>query len=261
MAEEAVTVRPQFSSGEIVPGTGLMLTGFNQDRDMMAPGDEMLLTLFWERETTGSIGDSTNLQLVADGGEVVQSWQLPVTRSDFDLSQWEPGQTVRGQHLLRLAATLESGTYNFRLQDAVPLGQIVVNAPERVFAQPDVGTAVDILFADSIGLAGYTLAEDPLRVEFVWSATDQIDSSYHVFVHLVDENGSIVAQSDGQPADWTRPTAGWAPGEYILDSHTLSIPQGMSLENLSLRVGWYDPDTGRRLPVDEFDFATLPLNE
>jgi hypothetical protein len=260
MPDEAVTVRPQFSSGEIVPGTGLLLTGYNQDREMLAPGDEMLLTLFWEREA-GSVDDLTNLQLVADGGEVVQSWQLPVTRSDFDLAQWKPGQTLRDQQLLRLAATLESGTYKFWLQDAIPLGQIVVSAPERIFEQPDVGTAADILFADSIRLAGYTLAEDPLRVEFVWSATDQIDNSYHVFVHLVDGNGSIVAQSDGQPAEWTRPTAGWVPGEYILDNHTLFIPQGVPLENLSLRVGWYDPDTGRRLAVDEFDFATLPLNE
>ncbi len=260
MPDDAVTVKPQFSSGEIVPGTGLVLAGYNQDRETLAPGDEMLLTLFWERET-GSVGDPIDLQLVADGGEVVQSWQLPVTRSDFDLSGWEPGQTLRGQHLLRMAATLDSGSYKFRLQNAVPLGQIVVSAPERVFEQPDVGTAVDILFADTIRLAGYTFAEDPLRVEFVWSAADQIEGSYHVFVHLVDGDGNIVAQSDGQPANWTRPTAGWAPGEYILDSHTLSIPQGLSLDNLSLRVGLYDPDTGRRLVVDDSDFATLPLNE
>ena len=237
-----------------------MLVGYNQDRETLAPGDEMLLSLFWERGT-GSVGDPIDLHLEDDGGEVVQSWQLPLTRSDFDLSGWEPGQTLRGQHLLRLSATLESGTYKFRLQDTIPLGQIAVSAPERVFEQPDVGTVVDILFADSIRLAGYTLAEDPLRVEFVWSAADQIDSSYHVFVHLVDGNGSIVAQSDGQPANWTRPTAGWAPGEYILDSHTLSIPHGLSLNNLSLRVGLYDPDTGRRLPVNDLDFATLTLNE
>jgi len=259
MPEEAVGVNPQFSSGEIVPGSGLTLAGYNQDREMMAPGEELLLTLFWERETD-NVSDSVDLQLVSDGGEVVQSWRLPVTRSDFDLSQWKPGQILRGQHLLRLAATRDSGKYRFVLQDAVPLGEVVVSAPVRVFEEPDVGTAVDLVFDDIIRLVGYTISEEPLRVELIWSAADQIDSSYHVFVHLVDENGSIVAQADGQPAEWTRPTAGWAPGEYIFDSHTLSVPQGMALEGLGLRVGLYDPDTGRRLTVDNSDFATLSLD-
>ena len=260
MPEEVVTMKPQFSSGETVPGTGLVLAGYNMDRESMAPGDEMLLTLFWER-TIEPAGDSFGLQLEADGGEVVQSWELPVTRSDFDLSGWEPGQTLRGQHLLRLAATVESGIYQFMVNDAVSLGEIVVSAPDRVNEQPEVGTAVDVFFADKIRLAGFSLAGDPLRVELVWSAMDHIDSSYHVFVHLVDENGNIVSQADGQPANWTRPTAGWAPGEYIVDSHTLSMPQGLTLENMSLRVGLYDPDTGIRLPVENSDFTELPLNE
>ncbi len=255
MPNKAAVVRPQFTRGDTVPGTGFLL-GYNMDRETMAPGDEMLLTLFWERDLE-AVNDRFVLQLVDDGGKVVQTWDLPVTRADFNLSEWEAGQVVRGQHLLRLAASLNSGTYTFRLAEDVSLGQVVVTAPERIFEEPDVGTTVDILFADTIKLVGYTLAGDPLQVELVWSAMDQIDSNYHVFVHLVDENGAIVAQSDGQPADWTRPTAGWAPGEYIVDSHTLTLPQGMSLENLSLRVGLYDPDTGSRLPVQDAEFVTL----
>ena len=257
---EAAAVRPQFTSGDIVPGTGLLLAGYNMDRETMAPGDEMLLTLFWERALE-SVDDRFVLQLVDDGGKVSQSWELPVTNPDFSPSQWKTGQIVRGQHLLRLAAALDSGTYTLRLQEAVPLGQIVVAAPERIFEEPDAATAANILFADTIRLVGYTIARDPLQVELIWSALGQIDSTYHVFVHLVDENGAIVAQSDGQPAGWTRPTAGWAPGEYILDSHTLIIPQGESLDGLSVRVGLYDPDTGSRLPVGDAEFATLPIKE
>lgn len=260
MPDEAVMMKPQFSSSDIVPGTGLVLKGYNQDRGMMAPGDEILLTLFWERDTEPT-GSEIDLQLLTDGGELVQSWQLPVTRSDFEISDLETGQGLRGQHLLRLTAAVDSGTYRFRLQDTVPLGQVVVNAPERIFEQPDVSKAVDILFADDIRLTGYSLAVDPLRVDLVWSAVDLIDSSYHVFVHLVDENGNIVAQADGQPVDWTRPTTGWAPGEFIIDGHTLSIPQGLNQDELSLRIGLYDPATGKRLTVNDSDSATIQLVE
>jgi hypothetical protein len=93
----------------------------------------------------------------------------------------------------------------------------------------------------------------------VWSPANEIDHDLHVFVHLVNENGDIVAQADGQPADWTRPTTGWAPGEYIIDRHTLTVPGGLALDDHALRVGLYDPDTGQRLPVEGGEFLRLPL--
>ena len=83
--------------------------------------------------------------------------------------------------------------------------------------------------------------------------------SYRVFVHLVDESGQIIAQSDGEPANWTRPTTGWAAGEYILDAHTLTLPDGMTNGRLALRVGLYDPQTNQRLLTDTADFALIQL--
>ena len=258
--DEAPPVRPQILSGKSIPETGMVLTGYSLGRESMAPGDELLLTLFWERGIDPVAG-SVDLTLVTDAGESVQTWQFPVTRPDYDLSNWEPGQPLRGQYLLRLGAALDSGNYEFKLQDAVTLGPIEVSAPARTFAEPEMETAVDTLFGDSIRLVGYTLVGEPFGVELVWSAAAETDSSYHVFVHLVDGSGEIVAQADGQPVNWTRPTTGWAPGEYIVDSHTLSVPQGLSMDNFNLRVGLYDPDTGERLPVDGTDFADLPLQE
>ncbi len=254
--EEAGTVELQFVSGEIVPGTGLTLLGYNLGRKTMAPGEEILLTLFWQRGED-PVTESFDLHLLNDVGETVQSWQLPVTRADYALSNWQPDQPLRGQHLLRLSAGLDSGIYDFQLQDGVSVGQIAVNAPDRVFESPEMAEVVNQMFGDHIQLVGYSLAMEPFELELIWLANDEVDKSYHVFVHLVDENGQIVAQTDGQPARWTRPTTGWAQGEYITDAHALSLSQGVSIDNLSLRVGLYDPDSGDRLPVDGSDFATL----
>ncbi|NCF64567.1 MAG: hypothetical protein GWP61_01245 [Chloroflexi bacterium] len=261
MPQGKVLAKPQYTSGETVPGSGLVLTGYNQDRKSMAPGELLLITLFWER-AVGSLADTFALQLVSEEGQTVRTWEHPILRSDFDTKVWEQGQILRGQYALRLPAALESGTYQFMLQEEIPLGQLMIVAPQRNFAQPAMETAVQLPFADRATLAGYTvIQEDPPIVELVWRAEGAMDSSYHVFVHLVDVEGNIIAQSDGQPAEWTRPTTGWSPGEYIIDAHELSLSQGEPLENMSLRVGLYDPDTGERLPVGDADYAVLPLNQ
>lgn len=258
--DEAPSVEPQYSSGQALPGTGLTLLGYNLGREAMAPGEEILLTLFWQRGE-GPVARSFEVQLRDEGGEFVQSWELPVTRADYELSDLRRDSTLRGQYLLRLSAALDSGEYRFSLQDSLPLREVSVDAPQRVFTEPHVEKVVNIAFAEGITLLGYTLSEseDSLAIEMVWSPASEIDRDLHVFVHLVNENGEIVAQADGQPENWTRPTTGWAPREYILDRHTIPMAEAQDLEGYDLYVGLYDPETGQRLAVQGTDFVQLTL--
>ncbi len=73
----------------------------------------------------------------------------------------------------------------------------------------------------------------------------------------MDATGGIVAQSDAAPSEWTRPTTGWLPGEYVTDTHTLILPEMLPDGPLSLRVGLYDPDTGQRLLSGTANFAAI----
>jgi hypothetical protein len=75
----------------------------------------------------------------------------------------------------------------------------------------------------------------------------------------VDAAGTILAQSDAEPANWARPTSGWVADEYVVDVHSLSWPAAAPAGSLYLRVGLYDPETGQRLLTDAADFVTLPL--
>ena len=96
-------------------------------------------------------------------------------------------------------------------------------------------------------------------ISLLWQANAETPTSYRVFIHLVDQDGQIVAQADGEPANWSRPTSGWAPGEYISDSHTLSLPTDLA-PNLTLRIGLYNPATGQRLATPSGgDFVVVPL--
>jgi hypothetical protein len=68
-------------------------------------------------------------------------------------------------------------------------------------------------------------------------------------VHLLSSASELVAQDDSVPVVGFRPTTTWPEDEAVLDYHWLQIPEGLSLENLTLSVGLYEAATGERLPV------------
>lgn len=257
------TFAPQYPLETAVPPGDLHLLGYNQDRATAVPGESLLLTLFWERRGE-RLPSTITLALHDAAGEPAASWELPTVAPDFDVAAWPVGQRLRRQIALRLPAALESGAYRFVLEDDIALGEIAVQAPERIFTPPQMETAVGATFGEEAALSGYTLERqaEQIAVTLVWQALAEMDTSYHVFVHLVDANGEIIAQSDAEPAAWQRPTTGWAPGEYVVDRHVLPLPETLPAGPLSLRVGLYDVDSGRRLSTGEAaaaDFVTLPL--
>jgi hypothetical protein len=248
--------------------SGVWLIGFNQDRLEAAPGETILLTFFWECEDAGNC-EQFNLILLDESDEIVQEWLLPFIREGFAFESWPDHGRLRGQHLLRLPAGLSSGRYRFELE-WIPLGEVVITAPERRFNPPLLISEEHALFTTANGEAVATLAglaagsssqstcSQPGQVcslPLIWRAEAETPMSYHVFVHLVDEAGNLLAQSDGVPGNWNRPTTGWLPGEYILDEHTLNTPESLPGGQLRLRIGLYDPDTGARLSTGETDFV------
>ncbi|MCB0155403.1 MAG: hypothetical protein KDF65_11460, partial [Anaerolineae bacterium] len=90
-------------------------------------------------------------------------------------------------------------------------------------------------------------AGSALPVELTWQALAPIGQDYHVFVHLVSEAGEVVAQADGQPANWQRPTSTWAVEELITDRHGLWLSPDTIPGRYELRLGLYDPASGARL--------------
>jgi hypothetical protein len=80
-----------------------------------------------------------------------------------------------------------------------------------------------------------------------WHALETPDKDYHTFVHLLDAEGSIVAQDDGVPGDGELPSRGWLPGEYLVDHRVLQLPFDVADGVYTLGVGLYDPATGERL--------------
>ncbi|MBE2225469.1 MAG: hypothetical protein IAF02_28295, partial [Anaerolineae bacterium] len=242
------------------------LSGVSLDREAAAPGDPFLLSLYWQVDEAPLADADVQLSLINEQGEAVFTRDLPPVRADFPTSQWQAGDAWLGQHAFRLPVALASGDYvwtlKWRLAEAlaqdVVLGRLAITAPERLFTPPAVDVETDAQLGELATLLGVNLTIEPdtLQTTLVWQAAAEPPISYRVFVHLIDEDGQIVAQSDGEPAAWTRPTTGWLPGEIILDTHTLSLanlPSG----SYQLAIGLYDPYTGNRLTLANGETAVI----
>jgi hypothetical protein len=92
---------------------------------------------------------------------------------------------------------------------------------------------------------------DQLDLSLIWHASGPTERELTVFVHLIDGNGTLAAQHDGQPAQGRCPTTTWAPGEPVIDRHTLVVPSASNGWEGYLQVGLYDSATVERLPASD----------
>lgn len=249
----------------------LILAGVDLDRDQAAPGDPVLITLFWQvsRQKEALSDWRVYLALVSESGEEARSWELPPVRADWPTTLWGSGDLWRGQHMLRLPASLEDGVYTWQLSlyepssptsrlpaSPVTLGQLRAEAPERLWQAPPLPIAIDADLGGQVRLLGGSLEPEPsepfepsdiLTVTLAWQAQAEMDVSYRVFLHLLEPDGGLLTQSDGEPVNWLRPTTGWAPGEVVLDERLLTIPVDATPGDYALVAGLYDPETKERL--------------
>ena len=110
----------------------------------------------------------------------------------------------------------------------------------------------EIVFSPYFSLEGYQTKKSDAEIELTlyWQANANPDFDYSVFVHLLDENGAIIAQKDGAPGTAANylPTA-WDKGDIIADIRLLTAPPDFPSEKYTFRIGIYNWATGERLPA------------
>jgi 4-amino-4-deoxy-L-arabinose transferase-like glycosyltransferase len=89
-----------------------------------------------------------------------------------------------------------------------------------------------------------------LKLSPVLQARQIPNADYVLFVHVVDAQGSIVAQRDAQPLNNTYPTSLWNANEQVRDTLRVEIPRDASAGNYTLELGAYRADTLTRLPIN-----------
>jgi hypothetical protein len=91
---------------------------------------------------------------------------------------------------------------------------------------------------------------DTLHLDVVWQAQRALETDYAAFAHLVDAEGRGWAGDDHQPYRGLYPTSAWGAEEMVRDTFTLTVPADAPTGLYDVQVGWYDPATEERLPVE-----------
>jgi hypothetical protein len=140
---------------------------------------------------------------------------------------------------------------------------------------PDIARADQ--WGESLSLIGYSIAAAPsgeefgpivgdlpagatVRLALFWRVDEAMGQNYSVSVHLLSEDGRMLAQHDTWPADAHRPTSVLSPGDVVRDVHYLGVPEAVPAAAV-VRVGLYEGITGESLLLpDGQEAVTLPLS-
>jgi len=253
-------------------GGRVELLGYSVIGQEFKPGEAIPLTFLWQSLESPPDDYTLLLWLEDDAGVRTGEQQSPLSER-YPPATWQQGEVVRDWQSVLVPGNAGDGRYRLRMQvradgEALPrllwllptgsvidLGEIKVQGRERSFDVPSLDHEVDVRLGDSVTLLGYDLAPaqvspgQTLFLTLYWQALGATDTSYAVFVHLLDEQGDIVAQRDSVPGQGTLPTTSWVEGEVILDPYEIPISSDVPPGTYTIIVGMYDASTAERLPV------------
>jgi 4-amino-4-deoxy-L-arabinose transferase-like glycosyltransferase len=192
-------------------------------------------------------------QLTADYERI---WFVPAPTSSWDTTQ--VAARWLDYHLLH---EQEGQYHSLTLQAYRPLrtaGGLIQPINSRLNGAIDLLGSYVTVNGRPVKEAAQVSGAAEMEVTLLWQTKRPIAENYTVFVHLVAENGALVAQHDGVPLFGTRPTTTWQPGEAYPDLHTLSIPAAADFTTGQLLVGLYHSETIERQLFDN-GRETVPL--
>lgn len=202
--------------------------------------------------------------------------RLTLQRDDLNLRYFEPTQSLiiptdSGQSsrvVLPTDLPLDSALESLLLTWGASSQEINSFTKYDLFDSPVLTPQfpAQVTFGNQLAYLGYDLPTQDqlgantngdhasLHLITYWQVQEPADGRRRLFLHLVDEDGNIVAQNDGLGA----PAAHWRTGDIILQRLQLDLPT--TAGPYSLRLGVYDPDSGRRLITNEgADYVPLTV--
>jgi hypothetical protein len=95
--------------------------------------------------------------------------------------------------------------------------------------------------------------DEVVPLTLYWRALGQMDTSYTVFTHLIDEDNRIWGQQDNLPQEGRHPTTLWVEGEVVTDRYSIPVNLDAPPGEYVIEIGLYDAATRVRLPVLDED--------
>jgi hypothetical protein len=261
---EAITLTASQEAGLARFGNDeVVLLDWRGPNTVDATGERILAyTLDWT-PATERIGHEYNtfLQIQTQDHEWITGDDAGILRWLFPSSIWQRDDVISDVHVLALPDILEPGAYRLvtgmyiQVNRPVPaystVGSVVNNGATIGWIKvPQSGTpvageeaiSIDANLADTFNLhraAVGEMGDGTVRIRLYWESTierPEIDAT--IFVHILNAEGALVAQSDIRPWNGQYPTFIWSRGEIVQTDHSLIIGD-TELAGLQVSVGMY----------------------
>jgi hypothetical protein len=165
---------------------------------------------------------------------------------DWAMLSAVPSQVLKTEYGTEaLALTAVGSLGNHRQEQLRPLA---------TFSAQDSENSVQLLDAQVLPQEG------GIRVDTLWQASNTPQQTT-LFVHVVDADGSLIAQADGDPLGGSYPFEIWEGSSRVLDTRWIDLEDA---SDLVVHVGLYDRLSGLRLEVsgaegEQYGDGAVPL--
>jgi len=260
----------------IVFGDVLELDAYKLEPESVPPGQSFALTLYWQ--ATGQQRPDLFVRLrLRDrfGNAFVEDEFWPVPASSTAV--WDTATIYVTRRTVNIPPNAATGPSPLEIlvqpgRDGSPLsarnvaGETLGPVPKVALVlvgQTSIAEPAEVsashprreILGGIIALLGYNLASErvrpgeTVRLTLYWQATQAVNRNFTVFVHVLNEQGQLVAQQDNEPNGGQYPTSAWAPGKVIRDPYAIPLPAELPVGRYLLAAGMYEWPSLERLPV------------
>jgi hypothetical protein len=252
-------------------GDGIELIGYRIDDKPRTPGQTLSVTFYWRALKPMTADYAVAMHLLGQSAAEVGKIDTWPGGGNAPTSEWPPGAILADTYqmpinsqaltpsLLRLDLKFwesePANTLPMTVSDGRLLSSVVFTVGRLMPAhamQFDPAHINGSTFEYGIKLLGVD-ADKQGAFTLYWQTDQAIPADYTVFVHLLNSQGTQVAQADGPPlaGDW--PTSAWVEGQSFADARRFDLSAPLPSGVYNLRLGFYDPASSARLAAFQAD--------
>ena len=260
------------TTGEVTPVCARFATGWQLEgvsvTTQTKPGEQFTATLHGYGLQTVTTPQPLSLRLQGREGHVIGEGQTTIQWQAGEVFSYTvplsvtaealPARAVLAVGLLTETETWQAATSATGRVLDVPVDVAVIKVGPKRPLLPTPTYATQINFGDQLTLIGYDFiqTDEAITATLYWQALTAMTVDYTTFLHVLDEEGNLLTQNDGQPQAGYYPTSIWEAGEIVADEKRLTVP--MADTAYQFAVGVYQLDTLVRLPAQDVNAVLLP---